>query len=74
MTDFEQFEKFMESLAEILDEELKKDDKSKHQLQADVCEELAKEVVRMREALLRGGLSEHLADWFIKQIAMKGLQ
>lgn len=74
MTSFEQFEKFVESLAEMIDEEIKKDDKSKDQLQEEVCEELAKEVVRMREALLRGGLSEHLADWFIKQIAMKGLQ
>ncbi len=74
MTSLEQFEKFMESLAEMIDEETKKDDKTSHQVQAEVCEELAKEVVVMREALLRGGLPEHLADWFVKQIIMKGLQ
>ena len=74
MTDFEQFEKFMTSLAEMIDEESKKDDTTKRKLQAHACEELAKEIVSLREALIQGGLSENLADWFIKQLLMKGLQ
>lgn len=73
MTDFEQFEKFMTSLAELIDEESKKDDATKRKLQARACEELAKEIVNLREALLRGGLSEHMADWLIKQLLMKGM-